>query len=839
MNAHPTSCRRIGRLAVLVALPLVALVAPARAQSQSGGSVTGVVRDAQTSAPLKAATVTIRPEGDSTAKPIGALSDASGAFRVEQVPIGRPMRLEISYIGYERHVVESFTLRSHVPSFDLGQVSLTASAVGTGEVTVSAARPDVIVAADKTTYAIESNPQYTATNVSELLGQVPGIDVDPDGKVSLRGDDNVTIMVNDRPLTMPTEQRNKYLQTLPSNMVRDIEVRTTPGAQFDAKNGGGIINIVTRRTMSDMFGGSVNGGLDTRVGGSVGFNSFYNGSDLNASLGAGTNRGENGGSNSNVRINYRDSIEQREVGSGSSASHSRSYHGNGQVDYKISASDLVSLSFNLNTWESEYTSTGEHVFFNAAGGEVLRSVDTSSPGSGVGNSGGYNSASLLYKHTFESDHKISLDVSYNRHGYEGTSAYKNTYLRGGAIDSLRSSARNTEHERATSTVISSLDYNNPLAQEITLSIGAKNEINMLDNRTHVEILDRSSGEFVVDSLQTNHYLPENMVNALYTNVAYRPIEALGFQVGARLEHATVSADYASGTEIVERSYTNLFPSGSVNYNITPEHSLTLSYRRSVALPDIEALNPTRHRWSDFAEWSGNPDLEPEFTNTLNLAYNTFWSGGNMFSLSPYYSTTSGNIESSQRLVDGVTYTRSENFNGSYTLGSNATISMRPWTWLNFRISADVFQKVNRGSDVPGDIYSSAAGYSGSASLNVDPMEGMTLSLTSYSSKPATVGGSTTSGWNYWSVSLRQRLLDKKLTIQLRVNDPFNLQKWENVYESPDFRTEMSSKWSSRFVGLNISYSFGTQPRMEEHRQEKTETKGSSGSGGSGGGSGGQ
>jgi hypothetical protein len=116
---------------------------------------------------------------------------------------------------------------------------------------------------------------------------------------------------------------------------------------------------------------------------------------------------------------------------------------------------------------------------------------------------------------------------------------------------------------------------------------------------------------------------------------------------------------------------------------------------------------------------------------------------------------------------------------------------------------------------------------------------MTLSLTSYSSKPATVGGSTTSGWNYWSVSLRQRLLDKKLTIQLRVNDPFNLQKWENVYESPDFRTEMSSKWSSRFVGLNISYSFGTQPRMEEHRQEKTETKGSSGSGGSGGGSGGQ
>jgi outer membrane receptor protein involved in Fe transport len=841
MSSHPPFRRSIARSIRLLALTVAPLIVPLIAQAQSTGTVSGIVRDGQTKGGLKSASVALRDPADSTAKPLGDLSDDAGAFTIERVPLDRPLRLEVSYVGYTKQVIENVVVTAARPTLALGEILMKPGSVEVEEIQVRAARPDVIVSADKTTYSVENNPTYTATTVSELLGQVPSIDVDPDGKVSLRGDDNVTIMMNDRPMTMPAEQRNKFLQSLPASMVKDIEVRTNPGAQFDAKNSGGIINIVTRRTMSDMIGGNVNAGVDSRVGGNGGAGLYYNGNELNASLSGGGSRGKNGGSSHNVRINYLDSIEQREVGDGISTSTSSSYYGFGQVDYKITASDLVSLSFNVNQWSSDYTSSGEHTFFNAGGGEVLRSFDTNSPGAGSGNSGGYSSASLLFKHTFDGDHKLSLDVGYNGHGYNGTSIYTNTYRRNGVVDSLRSTARNSTFDRSNSTIITTLDYNNPLSQEVTLSVGAKNEINMLDNSTSVLNRDRTSGEFVVDSLQTNHYLPENMINALYTNVAYRPTEAFGIQAGVRVEHATVSADYASGAEIVTRDYTNIFPSGALSYNITEAHSLTLSYRRSVALPDIDALNPTRIRWSDFAENSGNPDLEPEFTNAFELRYNTFWDGGNMISATPYYSTTTGNIENSQRLVDGVSYTTSENFNGSYQLGSQASVSLRPWTWLNFRISGDVYQKVNRGSAVPGDIHSSGTGYNGSLSLNVDPLEGLTISLTGWSSKPALVGGSTTSGHNYWSFSVRQRLFEKKLTISLRVNDPFNLQKWENVYATDDFRTEMSSKWTSRFVSLNFSYTFGTQPRMETHKQEKTETKGSSGSSGgnTSGGSGGQ
>lgn len=836
MRSHPYLLQ--GRF--LLFLPFL-LLTTVVAQAQSTGTITGIVKDAKNQSPLVGATVVIRDAADSTARPLGGgEADRQGAFSIERLPLGKTFNLEIRYIGYNRQVFEKITLSAAQPNRNMGTVLLAPTALDQNEIQVTAVRPQVRITADKTVYEVENNTSYTATNVSELLGQVPSIEVDQDGKVSLRGDDNVTIMMNDRPLTMPADQRNKFLQSLPANMVKDIEIRTNPGAQFDAKNQGGIINIVTVRTMADMFGGSINGGIDSRLGGNGGASLYYNGNTLNASLGGGLHRGPGEGSSTSMRLNLRDSIERLDNGVGSSESESNSHYVYGQVDYKFTEQLLASVSFNLNNWESNYTQFGTHEFRSAGNTIVGRSVDSSLPGPNSGNSGGYNSASALLKHTFEGDHKLSLDFSYNSHGYSGSSRYSSSYYRAnGEFDPIRSTSRNSTFDRTNSTFISSLDYNNPVSDQLTLSVGVKNERNDLDNSTSVSTLDKGTGEFVVDPLQTNHYIPQNNIYALYGNAAYRPVEELSVQFGLRAEKANVSAKYASGQEIISRDYTNVFPSGSVGYNFTPQESVTLSYRRSIALPDIDALNPTRVKWSDFYQQSGNPDLDPEFTQSMELSYNTFWGMGNMVSIAPYYSTTDGNIENSQELIDGITNSTYANFNGSYSIGSQATLSLKPFSWLNFRISGDVYSKVNRGSAIPGDIASSATGYSGNGSFNADLMEGLTFGANMFFRMPASVGGMTQSGYSYLSFSLRQRLLDKKLTISLRVNDPFDVQRWEHSYEGPDFSTSMTSKWTSRYVGLNISYNFGTTPRMEQHNQEKTETKGSGGSsGGSGGGGGG-
>jgi len=825
-------------LARCVALCAATLVVPALAVAQSTGRIMGTVEDGETHTALKSATVMLRDPADSTAKPLGDLTDEKGGFSIDHVTIGKKYTLEVRYAGYEKYVAENTVVTASAPTLKLGTIPLRTQPVEAEAVQVTAPREQVRILADKTVYGVEDNPAYTATNVSELLGQIPSVDVDQDGKVSLRGNDNVTIMMNDRPLTMPAEQRNKFLQSLPAEMVKDIEVRTNPGAQFEAKNQGGIINIVTRRTMSDLLGGNVNAGADSKGSVNGGAGLYFNGSDLTASLGGGLYYGPNHGSSSSLRLNYLDTLERRDVGVGTSESSSNSLYGYGQIDYKITQNDLASLSFNLNNWYSDHSSYGTHTFYDIHDALVEQLADTSAPNPAMDNSGGFNSASLLLKHTFAEEHKISLDVSYNVNSYSYGSRYGSTYYRAdGTSDSLRNTGRTSLSDQSNSTVIASLDYENPLSDQLKLSFGGRNEINYLDNNTSVSNRDWMTGEFVPDTLQTNHYLPRNTVYALYGNAAYRPFKGLSLQAGLRLEQANVSAKYATGGEIISRDYTNLFPSGSIAFDLAEQHSLTFSYRRSVALPDVDALNPVRIKWSDFYEYSGNPDLEPEFTQSFELAYNTYWGMGNMISISPYYSTSNGDIESSQQLIGSATYSRSENFNGTYSLGSEASLSLRPFDWLNFRASGSIYQKVNRGSSIPGDIHSSATGYSGSFFFNADLMKGLTFSVNTFFNTPAAVGGNQRGGYVFVNASLRQKLLDDKLTISLQARDPLDLQEWHSTYDSPEFYTESTSHWSSQSIGLNISYNFGTTPRMERHQQEKTETKGGSGAGGSGGGGG--
>lgn len=816
------------------------LLLPAIAAAQSTGTITGIVTDGATGKPLKAATIILRDAADTTAKPLGNLTDANGAFTVQQVPIGKTFTFEARYTGYEHHTLPAITLTADSPSLRLSPIVLQPRTIQQGEVQVTAERPQVMVMADKTVHTVENNPNFTAANVSELLGQVPSIHVDQEGKIFLRGNENVTIMMNDRPLTMPAEQRNKFLQSLPASTVKDIEIRTNPGAKFDAKDQGGIINIVTRRTLSDMVGGNVNAGADTRGGLNGGVGLYYNSKDVNASLGGGGYYGPNTSRETTLRINHFDSNERKIQGDGNSESSSSSYYSYGQLDYKLTESDLFSLSFNLNGWGSERTSSGADTYYNASDAVVGRFYDTNATNKGVKNSGGYNSGSFLYKHTFAPDHTIELSTNYDGNGYGSGSRYISQFFRAnGSLDSSRSSLRNNSYDRSGSTIISKVDYENPLSESFKLTLGAKNELNFLDNNTVVENMNRTTGEFTRDTAQTNHYLPQNSIYALYGNGAVVLSPQFTMQAGLRMEHAIVSAKYQSGQELVSRSYTNFFPSGSLAWNLDQQNSLTFSYRRSVALPDIDALNPTKFRWNDISEFSGNPNLQPEFNNSFELNYSTFWGMGNMVTFAPYYATTSGNIESSQQLLNNVTYSSYANFNGTYSIGAEASVSVRPWEWLNVRTSGGIYRKVNRGSAIPGDLYSSAIGNNGSLWLTLTLMEGLTFSNSLFFQNPAAVGGQTPSSMVFWNASVQQRLLDKKLTITLRINDPLNLQKWQNTYSSPEFYSNTESKWDSRSVGLSISYNFGTIPRLESHEKEKSETKGSGGGGNSGGGGSGQ
>ena len=338
---------------------------------------------------------------------------------------------------------------------------------------------------------------------------------------------------------------------------------------------------------------------------------------------------------------------------------------------------------------------------------------------------------------------------------------------------------------------------------------------------------KRQGEYVQDSIQSNHYIPQNSIYAGYINVSLSVSNELSFQSGIRSEFANVSAKYSTGLEIISKNFNNLFPSGSVNFNFNQSNSLSLSYRRSVSLPSVDDLNPTKVKWSNIFIKSGNPDLEPEFENSFELGYNTFWGIGNNVSTSLFLTKTSGNIENSQQIIDELTYSTDANFNGTDKYGIESNIMLRPVTWLNLRLGGSVFNTENRGSNIPGDIYSHDLGYTLNGYINSDIYNGLSFGSNIYYRSGSIIGGNNNSGYSWMSLSLNQKLFDKKLSISLRVNDPFNFQKWEMKYQSYQFYSENLNKWTSRTIGININYRFGTTPKMEEFKKEKSNSKGGS------------
>ncbi len=794
--------------------------------SQNNGSIIGNVFDAISNTPLKGVSISMKLSNDSNSNLIGAISNENGFFKISNVVLGKAYKIEVKMIGYETDLKNNIIIKNESNELNLGSIKLIQTTIKGQEVVVVDKKEMVVIKADKKVFTVEDNPQFSATNVSELLAQIPSVSVDQDGNVTMRGS-SVTIMMNDRPILMPQEQLSKFLQSLPSNEVQEIELKTNPSAKYDARMQGGIINIVSKKKLSDMFGGNISIGTDSRLGLNTNAGLFYNGKIINASLNGGIFYGPQSNSSTSLRINYLDSIERTIKTNATGTSTSSNKSGSGQVDYNFTDNDVASVSFNINRWPSNRYSGGITEYYNISNKLIRNSIDTSYRDPNSTEDGGYDEGSFLLKHNFSKDHLISLEWNYTGWGWSNSSIYKSTNYVGSTIDSLKSIDRIDYRKNGTKSNVLSLSYENPVNDKLKLELGGKYEANNGDNITELKVMDYKKGEYVQDSIQSNHYIPQNSIYAGYINVSLSVSNELSFQSGIRSEFANVSAKYSNGLEIISKNFNNLFPSGSVNFNFNQSNSLSLSYRRSVSLPSVDDLNPTKVKWSNIFIKSGNPDLEPEFENSFELGYNTFWGIGNNVSTSLFLTKTSGNIENSQQIIDELTYSTDANFNGTDKYGIESNIMLRPVTWLNLRLGGSVFNTENRGSNIPGDIYSHDLGYTLNGYINSDIYNGLSFGSNIYYRSGSIIGGNNNSGYSWMSLSLNQKLFDKKLSISLRVNDPFNFQKWEMKYQSYQFYSENLNKWTSRTIGININYRFGTTPKMEEFKKEKSNSKGGS------------
>ena len=595
---------------------------PSQSQSHTSGAVTGTIVDAA-GVPLQYASVNVKKVTDSTTVQYG-ITDADGKFTLDGIPFGQYF-VEIQYVGYQKSTSAPFSITRENAVYRIQKYKMTDKSSELGEVVIRAQKDMLQTNLDKTVFNVESSINATGQTAVEVLEEIPSVSVDMDGNVSLRGSENVTILVDGHATNLTLDQ-------IPADMIESIEVITSPSARLEPDGMAGILNVVLKKNRESSFNGMASIGASTALLHYDGKHHFYlSGYNGNLSLNFRYNKinifvnyGYRGGSWRNAGSLWRDSWfgvgDDREITRMEQENHGGSRNGfhNASLAFDYYINKYNTLTFNLGGhfgrmgWSSNMWSLTSHE------GDTLVSYDQIG-----GNKNRFNSydASVNYKRTFLTPgRELTADIYFTQRDGEHNDMLTQDHHEG--MDDLYQQTITQDLNRDASAQV---DFVTPVGNGGRIETGYKFSYRGV-GQDYSLFAGTTEDNMVEDSLQRNDFQYTELINALYFIYSNTFWKKLQMQVGLRGEVSYTISDLKSSDYVY--TYVNyghfaknfFFPTVHLKYMVTPEHSLQASFSRRVQRPRHHQLNP----FIDYSDrenlQQGNPALEPEFANSLELGY---------------------------------------------------------------------------------------------------------------------------------------------------------------------------------------------------------------------------
>jgi len=785
------------------------------------GSITGVVIDAISKEPLPYVNVVVRNSGDSILT--GGITDDKGNFDIKAVPEG-VSKVEIQYIGYEKVTREIDVSRAN-SKLNLSTIDLSESSLELDEVVVRGELSSVTQKIDRKVINVGKDLTSTGTTASELLNNVQSVSVNSQtGQISLRGNENVKILVDGRPTNVSAAQ---LLQQIPSSSIKSIELITNPSAKYSPEGMSGIINIVLYKNATLGLNGSVNGGV------TVGQNVRYNGSlDMNyrkgkvnlfANYGGNHGNSESGG-NMWRTDNSSHSLFATE---GVNTSHLLKLG----ADLYLNEANTLSIYTTQNLYNGSTLGSTEIRFEDVLESDNLKDINKDNQ------TGNYN---LNFKHDFDkAGHNIEFEGSYAQ-----TDKHDNgTYTQFLDPEDLTSNYQDQVYNDVSSSIMN-LDYTNPLTENIKLEVGL--ETRMRDTRNQYgtdqhgyaydengNVIPDGDGGYQTAPLGNSAFTYDRNIFSAYTNYGHQ-FGKLSMQLGVRLEQYNVKAQF--NQEETTESYTDdifsVYPSAFFTYVPGEKNQFQLSYSRRVDRPGINQVNPIRTDWSSpLLVFVGNPELRPQFTNSYELNYSRRLKKGSI-SAGVFYRRITDNIiryANTDPLDENrveVTYANAE---GEDRYGVELSGMYKPTKWWSFNASADVYSQLMTGFAFGEHVEVSSV----SSNVRMNNTFNVTENL-SFQIFGMYRGANEIIQWKVkpmWMVNsgVSYKVFNKKGTISLRVNDIFNSMRF--AFESTNFYPSHGGfHWESRTAYVGYSHMFG-QGDSKARKRRKRDSGDLSGGGG--------
>lgn len=744
----------------------------------------------------------------------GTMTDDNGVYLFNSLKEGKYL-IAFNAVGYLKSFIGPYNVSALHKSFAIGQVVMMATSKELNSVNVVHRKPLVERQVDKTVLNIENSVLASGNTALEILQKAPGVTVDKDGNISLRGKSGVTVMLDGKPTYLSSEQLANLLRSTEGNAIQTIELITNPSAKYDAAGNSGIINIKLKKNRNFGTNGSVTGG--------GGFGRYYRangGLSLNHREKKFNVFGEyNFGRNKRyheLNINRINNTAENQTyfdQQGIQTSKRQNANYKAGIDYFINDKNTIGLVVN------GYRSTGksDNNVLTKIGSQPAKtdsSVVAFNPEDFKYTGITYN---LNYKGTIDTaGQEINIDADYSRYAGDQNTIYNNTYL---DIAGQRYKD-NYNFRNSTPSVVkiktAKADYSYPVNKTLKIDAGLKVSLVNTDNTSVFDNFLNNTWQN--DLTKSDHFIYDENVNAGYLNL-HKEFTGTTIQIGLRAEQTNSKGNSIATQKIAERHYFDLFPSLFVNRVLSKNHEAGFSYSRRIDRPDYESLNPFVN-FADLYTYSmGNPFLNPQYTNSFELSY----SYKKTLNATLGYSHTS-NAMTRVLLSDTAKKTLFISYQNlavkkSYNLNINSPLTIFKWWTTNNNMT--VFYNEFSTPNLLGMPYKS-----GKLAVNINTNQ--TFSINSSTNvelaayyQSAMVEGTLAMKPQYGiDLGISKSFANKKINVKLAANDIFYLERWRVESALPSQKYKIDERNDSRVFRLTCTYRFGSNDIKSARQRNK-------------------
>ena len=781
----------------------------------SQGQLSGVILEQESGSALFSATIGVRSATDSTLV-TGAISDAEGGFMIQKLPLGRHFAV-VSFIGYQSYETPVFAISETNLIIDLGTVSLAIDSAQMEGVEITADRAEVAFEIDRTVYNTKNQISSAGGSATDVLQNIPSVEVDVDGNVSLRGNQNISVLINGKPSPLRGDFLTTFLQQLPASSIDRVEVIPNPSAKYEPDGQAGAINIVLKKEaeLGSSGGITLGGGSDGGYNASGSYNVQKGALRLFTTYGFRNDDRNSDGFNfrENRYLDPRTFVEQDNNGLRTGTSHLFSL----SSDYTLTDKSEISGSALISNRQGDNESSNAYAQLNALRDITSRSTRQSM----VASDGWAMDFSTSFRRVLESSkNETTGEIRFNRSNGGNTDNLSEQLMSldgSSALDLIEQTINeldNRETEFSAQT-----DWIRTLGA-FKLEAGAKGTNRAMDNRFDASFFDLNNGDFVADMRLSNRFDYVENVVAGY-GIGSTKIGKLEMQAGLRVEQANTNFDLRTTDESFDNSYFSLFPSAFVNYNLAQTKQVKVSYSKRVSRPRTSQLNPFTTFSDPLNLQIGNPTLNPEYVHAIEVAYQQFTQSGSI-SIAPYYRRTVNKIERFKSLdaATGISTLTFRNFDKSESYGTEVIGSIRLGQKLSGFASFNAYRIVTDAGSVDADLANDAISWSSRASATWKVTGNTDVQLFYFYRAPIDVAQGKISSFSVSNISVRQKVLNGKGSLTLRMNDPLDKMGFQFELDQDSFYQLGNRKWESRSASLTFQYNFGKPPKRAPNRSNQ-------------------